>query len=125
MAVAAALWVKYEVQPLAQEIFGKRVTKMRDMGTYACRNIIGNKIWGDMRSQHATANAWDIAGFTLADGRYISVLHDWRGKGRRGALPARGARARCRYFRVALSPEFNSSHHDHIHFDRGAMWRCK
>ena len=125
MAVAAALWLKYDVQAVAQEIFGQRVTKVRDMGTYSCRNIIGNKIWGDLRSQHATANAWDIAGFTLADGRYISVRHDWHGKGNEARFLHEVHQRACHYFRVALSPDFNNSHRDHIHLDRGAMWRCK
>lgn len=125
MAVAAALWVKHEVQPVAQQMFGKRVTKIRDMGTYDCRNIVGNKTWANVRSQHATANAWDIAGFTLEGGRYISVKQDWRGsKPEARFLHEAHARA-CRYFRVALSPDFNAAHHDHLHFDRGPMWRCQ
>lgn len=125
VAVAAALWVKHEVQPVAQKIFGKRVTKVRDMGTYDCRNIVGNKRWVDMRSQHATANAWDIAGFTLEGGQYISVQRDWRGsKAEARFLHEVHARA-CRYFRVALSPDFNAAHHDHFHLDRGPMWRCQ
>lgn len=125
MAVAAALWVKHEVQPVAEKIFGRRVTKIRDMGTYDCRNIVGNKRWVDMRSQHATANAWDIAGFTLEGGQYISVQRDWRGsKAEARFLHEVHSRA-CRYFRVALSPDFNAAHHDHFHLDRGAMWRCQ
>lgn len=125
MAVAAALWVKHEVQPLAQEMFGKRVTSIGDMGTYDCRNIVGNKVWQDMRSQHATANAWDIGSFTLDGGQTISVRRDWKGsKPEARFLHEVHARA-CRYFRVALSPEFNAAHHDHLHFDRGPLWTCR
>lgn len=125
VAVAAALWVQHEVQPVAQEIFGQRVTKIRDMGTYDCRNIIGRKVWQDMRSQHATANAWDIAGFTLEDGRYISVLRDWRGSEREARFLHEVHARACRYFRVALSPNFNAAHKDHFHFDRGPLWTCR
>lgn len=125
MAVAAALWVTHDVQAVAQEIFKQRVTKVRDMGTYDCRNIIGSKYWGDMRSQHATANAWDIAGFTLADGRYISIKRDWKGHGEEARFLHEVHQRACRYFRVALSPDFNDAHHDHLHLDRGAMSRCR
>jgi hypothetical protein len=125
MAVAAALWVKHEVQPAAQEILGTRVTQVRDMGTYDCRNIIGRKVWQDTRSQHATANAWDIAGFTLADGRTISVQRDWRGSKAEARFLHEVHRRACRYFRVALSPNFNAAHHDHFHFDRGPLWTCR
>ena len=104
MAAAVTLWVEYEVQPLAQEMFGQRVTSLGDFGTYDCRNIIGNPIWKGMRSQHAAANALDISGFTFADGRQISVLRDWSKKGPEGQFLHEAHRRACRYFRVALSP---------------------
>ncbi len=91
MAAAVTLWMEHEVQPLALEVFGKRVASLGDMGTYDCRNIVGNPFWKDFRSQHATANALDISGFVLEDGRQISVLQDWHGKGPEVALSARGA----------------------------------
>lgn len=125
MAVAAALWVKNEVQPLALEMFGKSVDRVRDMGTYDCRNIVGNRKWAKMRSQHATANAWDIAGFRLKGGDYISVKHHWHSKGKKAEFLREVHARACKYFRVSLSPEFNRAHHDHFHFDRGALWRCK
>ena len=125
MAVAAALWIKNEVQPLAMEMFGKSVDRIRDMGTYDCRNIVGNRKWAKMRSQHATANAWDIAGFRLKGGGFISVKHHWHSKGRKADFLREVHARACKYFRVALSPEFNRAHHDHFHFDRGALWRCK
>ena len=31
----------------------------------------------------------------------------------------------CRYFRVAIGPEFNEAHWNHLHFDRGIFARCK
>jgi hypothetical protein len=115
----------YEVPPLAQEIFGKRVTGLGDFGTYDCRNIIGNPIWKATRSQHASANALDISGFTFEDGRQISVLRDWSDKGPEGRFLHEAHRQACRYFRVALGPEFNAAHKNHFHFDRGLMWTCR
>lgn len=125
MAVALALWVEHEVQPLAREMFGQEVVRLGDMGTYDCRNIVGNPLWKGLRSQHAAANAIDISGFTFADGRTITLLKDWKGKGKDSAFLREVHRRSCRYFRVALSPEFNAAHANHFHFDRGLMWTCR
>lgn len=125
MAAALALWLDYEVQPLAVAAFGKRVSSVQQLGTYSCRNIVGNAIWKDFRSQHATANAIDIAGFTLEDGRQISVLSNWSKSGAESRFLRDVHGRACRYFRVVLGPEFNASHKDHFHFDRGFLWTCK
>lgn len=124
-AAALTLWVVHEVQPLAREMFGQDVVRLGDMGTYDCRNIVGNPFWKGLRSQHASANAIDISGFTLADGRQISVLRDWDDKGKEGQFLHEAHRRACRYFRVALGPEFNAAHKNHFHLDRGLMWTCR
>jgi hypothetical protein len=124
-AAALALWLKHDLQEVAQEILGQRVTAVQSFGTYSCRNIIGNPIWKGWRSEHASANAVDIGGFTLANGKQISVRGHWNGSGVEARfLRAAHGRA-CRYFRVVLGPEFNAAHHDHFHFDRGPLMRCK
>jgi len=124
-AVALAMWLEHEVQPLAQEVFGQRVASVQSYGGYNCRNIIGARWWRNVRSQHATANAADIGGFTLADGRRISVRSHWRSEGAEGRfLRAVHARA-CPYFRAVLGPDYNEAHHDHFHLDRGPFSRCK
>jgi hypothetical protein len=125
MAAALTLWVEQEVQPLAREMFGQEVVSLGDMGTYDCRNIVGNPFWKGVRSQHASANAIDISGFTFADGRQISVLRDWKGRGEEARFLHEAHRRACRYFRVALGPNFNAAHANHFHFDRGLMWTCK
>lgn len=125
MAVALVLWLEYEVQPVAQEIFGQRVQSVLQMGTYSCRNIIGSAFWKNVRSQHATANALDLGGFTLADGRQISVLKHWQGNGQEARFLRDVHKRACRYFRVVLGPDFNASHKDHFHLDRGILWTCR
>jgi hypothetical protein len=125
MAAALTLWVEHEVQPLAREMFGQEVVRLGDMGTYDCRNIVGNPLWKGVRSQHAAANAIDISGFTFADGRSITLLKDWSGKGKDSEFLREAHRRSCRYFRVALGPEFNAAHKNHFHFDRGLMWTCR
>ena len=124
-AVALALWFEHDVQPVAQEMFGQRVASIQSFGSYSCRNIIGNSQWKNWRSEHATANAVDVGAFNLADGRRISVAQHWKGDG----VEARFLRAvhgrACRYFRVAIGPDYNEAHHDHFHLDRGTLARCK
>lgn len=123
-AVALTLWLEHEVQPLALNIFGQRVTSVRSYGSYACRNIIGDPLWRYRRSEHAIANAADIAGFTLADGREISIRQHWKSEGAEGRFLHEAHARACSYFRAALGPDFNDAHHDHFHLDRGLFSRC-
>ena len=125
VAAGIAMWLAHEVQPRAVEMLGARVTSVQHMGTYSCRNVLGRKFRIASRSQHATANALDVAGFTLANGRQVSVVRHWSGTGAEARfLHAIHARA-CRYFRVAIGPEYNALHKDHFHYDRGLFSRCK
>ncbi|MGF1650768.1 MAG: extensin family protein [Hyphomicrobiaceae bacterium] len=122
---ALAVWMVNVVQPEARRIFERDVVAVKQMGVYSCRNIVGSALWKDRRSEHATANAIDISGFTLQDGLEISVLTDWSKPGPKGRFLRAVHEGACRYFRVVLGPEFNAAHRDHFHFDRGPLWRCK
>jgi hypothetical protein len=125
LAAALALWIEHDVQTLAMQFLGQRVAGVRSLGSFACRNILGNPLWKYRRSEHATANALDISGFTLADGRNISVRSHYHGDSPEARF-LRAAHARsCRYFRVAIGPDYNDAHHDHLHLDRGAFSLCK
>jgi hypothetical protein len=124
-AAALALWLKHDLQEVAQNIMGQRVVAVQSYGTYSCRNIIGAKFWKSRRSEHATANAVDIGGFTLANGRQVTVRGQWRGDGAEARFLRAAHASACRYFRVALSPDYNAEHHDHFHFDRGIGWICR
>ena len=124
-SAALALWVEHELQPLAKNMFGSPVVSIQHFGTYACRNIVGNVKWSKWRSQHSLANAIDIAGFRLEDGTQISVAQDWRGRGRKGQFLRAAHDGACRYFRVAIGPDFNVAHRDHFHYDRGVLRTCE
>lgn len=124
-ATALALWVEHDVQPLAMEMFGSRVAWIQDMGTYSCRNIIGNKRWLNTRSQHALANAVDVGAFRLENGKQMSVTADYKADTPEGRFLREAHMRACRYFRVAIGPEFNQAHHDHLHLDRGVFVRCQ
>lgn len=124
-ATALALWLEYGVQQAAVDTLGQRVVAVQSFGTYSCRNVVGAKYWKNRRSEHALANAIDIAGFTLANGQHISVRRQWGGDGPEGRFLRAAHDNACRYFRVVLGPNFNPEHHDHFHLDRGINWVCE
>lgn len=120
----AAAWLMYErhvLQPSARRHLGSAVARVRHLGTYACRDVRG----GSWRSQHATANAIDVAGFTLRDGREITVARDWNDAGARGAFLREAHDGACRIFGGALGPRYDAAHRDHFHLDGGRWWVCR
>ena len=78
-------WVEDVLQPAARELLGSPVAKLVGTASYVCRNRNGDP--NGPISEHAFANALDISGFMLADGRIINVLADW-GPVARDKLPA-------------------------------------
>jgi hypothetical protein len=125
VARSLALWVRESVQPAARESFGSRVVKLESMGAYSCRNIIGNAAVSGSRSEHATANAIDISGFVLADGRHITLQGGWTGQSdERNFLRAVRAGG-CKHFQTVLSPDYNAAHYNHLHFDMGRGPFCR
>lgn len=123
LAAALLIWEGQAVDPLADEILGSKVKRIRHYGTYSCRNM--NNAESGRLSAHAEARAIDIAGFDLEDGRRISVLKDWGKETPEGRFLAAVHDDACRVFNVVLGPEFNDLHKDHFHFDM-SIWRvCK
>ena len=120
MTAATALWVLQEVEPLARATLRSGVARIHTIGSYSCRNIAGR----DRRSQHAKANAIDISGFTLEDGRTVSVRNDWNGTGPKAKFLKSVYQGACRYFRVTLGPDANAAHADHFHLDRSGFRAC-
>ena len=70
-------WLADSVQPAAMRWFGARVVEIKQISAYSCRGMNGNP--HAHISEHAFGNALDIAAFTLADGRRITVKGGWRG----------------------------------------------
>jgi len=126
VAAGLAAWEWASVQPAAREVLGQRVTAIEHFGSYNCRRLYGRDRgnW----SEHATANAVDVAGFVLADGRRISVVGDWRGDGPEAAFLHRVRDGACDAFATVLSPDYNAAHRDHLHLDQarrgGSGWRA-
>lgn len=125
LATAFALWMEHEVQPAALATFGARISEIRHLGSYACRNIQGTPRFAHVKSQHARANAIDVRGFRTANGRDIDVRTHWQGDSAESSF-LRGIHARsCRYFHVAIGPGYNAAHRDHLHLDRGPYRACR
>lgn len=126
-AVALAMWERHVMQPAAQAHFGQAVRRIEHFGSYSCRNVYGRP--DARRSRHATADALDIAGFVLSDGRRIRVLGNWPASAQsadesgRFLLEVHGGG--CRFFSTVLGPEYNAAHRDHLHLDRGGFGICR
>jgi hypothetical protein len=86
--------------------------------SYICRNV--NNAEGGNLSFHAFADALDVVGFRLEDGRFVTVEEGWA-----DALSPEGRLLRfahdsaCGHFTTVLGPEANALHEDHFHLDLG------
>ena len=108
-------WLADAVQPAAQRWFGARVVEIRQISAYSCRGMNGNS--HAHISEHAFGNALDIAAFTLADGRRISVKDGWHGLPEEQGFLRDVQAAACTHFTTVLAPGSNAYHYDHIHVD--------
>jgi hypothetical protein len=108
-------WLADSVQPAAMRWFGARVVEIKQISAYSCRGMNGNS--RAQISEHAFGNALDIAGFTLADGRYVSVKDGWRGLPEEQGFMRDVQAAACQQFSTVLAPGSNAYHYDHFHVD--------
>jgi hypothetical protein len=108
-------WLADSVQPAAQRWFGARVVEIKQISAYSCRGMNGNS--RAHISEHAFGNALDIAAFTLADGRRISVKDGWKGMPEEQGFLRDIQAAACQQFSTVLAPGSNVYHYDHIHVD--------
>ncbi len=128
MATRFLLWDREVVRPAAREIMGAEAVRIDNLGTYACRRVYGSADTAARPSQHARANALDVAGVGLADGRRATLAADWDGLGPSGAAGAAFLRrlrdGGCRLFGNVLTPDYNAAHRDHFHLDAAGRGVC-
>jgi hypothetical protein len=108
-------FISEHVQPAAARWFGQPVVEIKQISAYSCRGMNG-----DPRaniSEHAFGNALDIAAFTLADGRRISVKDGWHGAPEEQGFLHDVQGAACEMFTTVLAPGSNEYHYDHMHVD--------
>lgn len=139
MALSFFMWERHALQPAAERNFGQRVAAVEHLGSYACRNINNGEgsppqasnAPNGSRSRHATADALDIAAFTLVGGKRITVLTAW-GKSNnaepqepQAQMLADAHAGACRFFNGVLGPDYNAVHRDHFHFETGGYRMCR
>lgn len=122
MASALAAWIRSDLAALATSL-ATRLTALDNYDSYDCRGR--NRVRGAKLSEHGKANAIDLRGFRLADGRMLSLTD-------RAAPPAVRERVRqtvCERFSTVLGPGSDGYHEEHIHLDlaerRGGYKMCQ
>ncbi|UFQ01346.1 extensin-like domain-containing protein [Pseudomonas fitomaticsae] len=123
LAVAFALFERHTLQPAAQQVYSQPVARVDHLGSFACRNVYNRE--NGALSRHASADALDIAGFRLADGRAISVLRDWPKQNQDAQFLRQVRDGACEAFSVVLSPDYNAAHRNHFHVDVGRWSVCR
>lgn len=112
--VALALW---DTVQLLKE---RDITDVMHLGTYNCRYIAGTTTL----SQHAFANAIDLAGFETSGGDRWTVLDDWVLCDTTPPTTAGeflywlGQQMYAKWiWNIILNPEYNAAHANHYHVD--------
>jgi Extensin-like protein C-terminus len=108
-------WLAESVQPAAQRWFAQRVVEIKQISAYSCRGMNGDS--NAHISEHAFGNALDIAAFTFADGRHVTVKDGWHGLPEEQGFLRDIEAAACQQFTTVLAPGSNAFHYDHIHVD--------
>ena len=122
MAEAVAVWVREDLTATAAQ-FGAAPQALDNYASYDCRGR--NRVAGARISQHGLANAIDIRGLRLSDGRFVSFTDRKVDRGFREAV----RKTTCERFTTVLGPGSDGHHEDHIHMDlaerRGGYRLCQ
>lgn len=102
-------------------VFAHEKTRIKTLlvGTgYDCRNV-DHAATGNL-SFHAFADAIDVIGFTLEDGRKVTIAPGYNGSQAQGHDVLHFARdAACTRFTTVLGPDADAFHQDNLHIDLG------
>jgi hypothetical protein len=123
LTAALYVWEREAVAAAAAQWLESPVARIEMIGVYSCRNIYGRS--EGRLSEHATANAIDIAGFGLENGRVVRVLGGWTEGGADAAFLRAVRDGACETFQGVLSPDYNRAHADHLHLDMGPYQICR
>jgi hypothetical protein len=114
-------WVANAVAPAARKHLKKRLVKINNASAYACRRR--NNSRSGKLSEHAKANALDIATLEFEDNSKISIKGDWSGLRQLVGTSGKGnflreiRRYACIRFTTVLGPGSDPYHGDHFHVD--------
>jgi hypothetical protein len=121
-----ALWARDVLVPAAEKHLQARPDELVNASAYVCRPR--NNQPGAKLSEHARANAFDIAAIGFADHDPVAV--ESRGSDdSEGRFQMAIREGSCRYFTTVLGPGSNAAHATHFHFDmaerRGGYRLCE
>jgi hypothetical protein len=115
MVHALEHWMERVVVPAGHFHLNAKVVGLKVASSYSCRPM--NNVDGALLSEHGHANAIDISGFVLADGRTVTLVEGWRGSMPEGRFLRAAHRGGCSIFTTVLGPDYDRLHHDHFHLD--------
>jgi hypothetical protein len=110
MASAIADWIRTDMAPLATSL-GSVVSDLDNFDSFDCRGR--NGVAGAKMSEHGRANALDVRGLKLANGRSISLTDRTVSREVRESV----LHSVCARFSTVLGPGSDGYHEDHIHLD--------
>lgn len=122
LALSSALFISQQARPLTKRYTGSELARIDHLGSFACRNIYHRP--DARRSEHATAEALDIAAFRLTNGERVTVLNGWKATTTQPWLKAMLA-ASCGYYGNGLGPEYNAAHANHFHLGMRGFGLCR
>lgn len=122
IALRTAMWERHGLQPAAQTHFGVGVAEIAHFSSYNCRAMRTSAGQSARMSTHATAEAIDIAGFTLDNGRQLVMKRDWA---REPEFFKAVRDSACIWFKTTLGPEYNALHADHFHLQSRGWGTCR
>ncbi len=108
-------WIAEVVEPAAQRHLRGSLVELKVLASYGCRPM--NNVEGAKLSEHGHANAIDIGGFMMADGRMVTVKDGWNGRFEEQAFLREVRANSCLTFTTVLGPGADAHHDDHFHLD--------
>lgn len=123
LAVSSTMFVIQANQMAVASPLASPLRRIDHVGSYACRNIY-HRAQGRL-SEHATADAWDVTAFRLANGTQISVGRDWQKTGAEAALLHQWFNSSCAWFGNSLGPDYNAAHASHFHLGMRGYALCR
>jgi hypothetical protein len=115
LADALDRWLRTVVQPRAWALLDAKVIRVASLAGYDCRFRNGGA--ATRVSQHAYANAIDIAGFVTAKGEHIRLTEHWGAGDERAQFLRDIHKGACKIFGTVLGPDANTAHNNHFHLD--------
>lgn len=122
LAASLVLFHRHLLQPSAEATYGAPVRTIDHVGSYACRNVYHRD--KAPLSRHAMADALDVTGWRLTDGRRVTVEKGWSAPGDATFLHGLQAGG-CGYFGAFLGPGYNAAHRTHFHLQGRGFGLCR